>query len=901
MRLTNVEAVRFGELSDEVLGVFGASLSVVYGRNEAGKSTYSSLIRQILYGFPRGRTNERQYLPPSGDARVGRLVFDDDGTPWIVERTEGAHGGRVMARGPHGEQSGDVLLEPLIAGVSAGVFKGVFGFSLEELSDFSALESIQSRLYATSAGLLVNPYDVLEKLRADADALWAPRARTKELHRLNQDLRSLREDRRKLEEAAESYRVDREQRVVVGANLQTAEGELQSRRREEARLRALLVEGHRLEDKIQEDEAELEGKKLDVERARREAAAHEVDDELLERSDTIERLGARFELFRSEASQLKIDLEKKRQLETDLERRVTDLGESWTLETAGALHLDLELENRLHESEERLRETQRRREEDARRASEARKEHDEAEHRARELSQNLGLENADQINDEVGTRLETVDRLLTLGHGPDTQGPSFLPAAAAAVVAVAIVVAGFFVDNRPLMWAAVPIALLAVGLAVGPLLYRRRIPRAVAELLPVLELEETPSAIELMEMKNRLEECRRLWATETELALTAAAREESARSAAENHDRAWRGWLAWVDEHQLHTLSDKPESVRRVLRLLRDLRSRMDSMRGLQAEVDRREELCQEYGREARTAGATLSKADGSVDLDGTEHGVRSLLARSGAARRSAEKRRELLSEASAAEEQGAVLSERITRNRRRLTEIFGQADLGDGKTMADLEAAAAVAGKRAGEIEAERDQLLEHRGTLDGRLQRGAEESASSELRLAESGLIERIADTVEAYAVKAVAARLLEESLEVYEAERQPAVIQRAQEIFSSLTDGRYTKIGTPLGSFEPTVSDGRSIGKAPQKLSRATAEQLFLALRLSYIENLSGAHPALPVLMDDVLVNFDDERRGAAAEVIAEFANRRQVIFFTCHPATVQAFAERAEGCTVLELGG
>jgi uncharacterized protein YhaN len=60
------------------------------------------------------------------------------------------------------------------------------------------------------------------------------------------------------------------------------------------------------------------------------------------------------------------------------------------------------------------------------------------------------------------------------------------------------------------------------------------------------------------------------------------------------------------------------------------------------------------------------------------------------------------------------------------------------------------------------------------------------------------------------------------------------------------------------------------------------------LSYIENLAGAHAALPVLMDDVLVNFDDQRRLAAAKVITEFAALRQVVFFTCHPATAEAFA-------------
>ena len=171
---------------------------------------------------------------------------------------------------------------------------------------------------------------------------------------------------------------------------------------------------------------------------------------------------------------------------------------------------------------------------------------------------------------------------------------------------------------------------------------------------------------------------------------------------------------------------------------------------------------------------------------------------------------------------------------------------------------------------------------------------------RLREGGITERLGQNLEAYAVSYIAARLLEEALEAYEAERQPAVIQSAQDIFARLTGGRYTRLATPLGRFEPMVSGTSSAGKGPERLSRATAEQLFLALRLSYIDNLAGAHPSLPVLMDDILVNFDDERRSAAARVIAEFAERRQVVFFTCHAATAEAFREASGELTMLEMG-
>jgi uncharacterized protein YhaN len=332
---------------------------------------------------------------------------------------------------------------------------------------------------------------------------------------------------------------------------------------------------------------------------------------------------------------------------------------------------------------------------------------------------------------------------------------------------------------------------------------------------------------------------------------------------------------------------------------LRDLQDKLERKLDLETQIGRLDGACRQFVAEATTIGVVGASEQETLSFEEVGHLLRSLVERLGVARRSGEQRRKLEAEATLAEERAAAAETRAKTSSDKLHEIFEKAGLDGGSALAELEAAVAAAKRRTIEAEGVRDSLLETRGTLDGRLQRSAEESASAELRLAEAGLVERLAESLESYAVNAVAAKLLEESLEAYEAERQPGVIRRAQEIFSALTGGRYTRVATPLGRFEPSVSDGTAVGKSPDRLSRATAEQLFLALRLSYIENLAGAHPALPVLMDDVLVNFDDLRRRAAAEVIADFAKGRQVVFFTCHPATVEAFADVGE-CTMLELG-
>jgi uncharacterized protein YhaN len=899
-RLRAVEAVRYGELADAALGELGAGLSVVYGGNEAGKSTYTSLIRHVLYGFPRGRTNERLYQTPSGDRRVGRLVFTDEDGRWVVERTEGVRGGEAAVHGPMGEAPGDEFLAPIIRGISAGVYRSVFAFSLEELSDLGSLDDIHSRLHATATGLSVDPHDVLEKLRKGAEELWAPKARTKHIHNLNKELGSAREKRRKLAEVAESYRADREERAAIEIELEEAEEAVRTARPEGERLAALAAEGRRLEERIAEEGEAATEHRLEADRVRKMIDALEVDEDLLGRAEAVESLGARGELFRTQTEQLRGETERLREIERDVQRRVADMGEGWTVEIAEEFPLDLELENALHEAAEELGEANREREESQRRADEARSEHAEAARVASESSRAMGVAFDDPTEEEIGLRLATVDRLLAIGGESAGATPSMLPGLAAAVIAAVLVVAGFAFGDRLLALAGALPAALAVGLFVSWGLNRRRTPPDVASLLAVLDLERMPTAPQLLEIRTILDGCRTLWDTESRLARVAGAREAAAREAAREHERALARWLEWLDDRGLGAGSNRPESVQRVLRSLRDLQDKLEKKRDLEAQVGRLEKACRQFVVKAIEVGVVKDGAEETMDFEEVGPQLRSLVERLGAARGVEEKRRKLEAEATLAEERAGAAEARAKTSGDKLQEIFEKAQLEGGGVLAELEAAVEAAKRRTIEAEGVRDSLLETRGTLDGRLQRSADESESAELRLVEAGLVERLAESLESYAVKAVAASLLEDSLSAYEAERQPAVIRRAQEIFSTLTGGRYTRVATPLGKFEPSVTDGAAVGKPPDKLSRATAEQLFLALRLSYIENLADAHPSLPVLMDDVLVNFDDVRRRAAAEVIADFATSRQVVFFTCHPATVEAFANVAADHTRLNLG-
>jgi uncharacterized protein YhaN len=71
----------------------------------------------------------------------------------------------------------------------------------------------------------------------------------------------------------------------------------------------------------------------------------------------------------------------------------------------------------------------------------------------------------------------------------------------------------------------------------------------------------------------------------------------------------------------------------------------------------------------------------------------------------------------------------------------------------------------------------------------------------------------------------------------------------------------------------------------MSEGTADQLYFALRLAYLADWLDRHEPLPLVVDDILIKFDDQRALASLEVLAQFSQRTQVILFTHHQHLVE----------------
>lgn len=142
------------------------------------------------------------------------------------------------------------------------------------------------------------------------------------------------------------------------------------------------------------------------------------------------------------------------------------------------------------------------------------------------------------------------------------------------------------------------------------------------------------------------------------------------------------------------------------------------------------------------------------------------------------------------------------------------------------------------------------------------------------------RFAEGRRRLAMLLIARESLEAAIVDWEGKSQPEVYARASQLFEDMTGGAWRQVRTnDAGSIE--VVDAVKTVRDPRLLSLGTRQQLYLALRIALLMTADNVGRCVPVLCDDILVNFDDERRERAAQALVELSRRRQVILFTCHP--------------------
>jgi uncharacterized protein YhaN len=154
------------------------------------------------------------------------------------------------------------------------------------------------------------------------------------------------------------------------------------------------------------------------------------------------------------------------------------------------------------------------------------------------------------------------------------------------------------------------------------------------------------------------------------------------------------------------------------------------------------------------------------------------------------------------------------------------------------------------------------------------------------------QLQEDVPRYAALRIASWVLQQGIERYRERNQGPVLARASEIFAALTMGWFERLRIELDDHDETVIMGvrpggrKTVGV--EGMSTGAHAQLYLAIRIAYLETWLTGHEPIPFIVDDILIDFDDNRGVAALKVLADLSRRTQVIFFT-HNAHILKLAQ------------
>ncbi|OKY75387.1 MAG: hypothetical protein BM485_08985 [Desulfobulbaceae bacterium DB1] len=185
-------------------------------------------------------------------------------------------------------------------------------------------------------------------------------------------------------------------------------------------------------------------------------------------------------------------------------------------------------------------------------------------------------------------------------------------------------------------------------------------------------------------------------------------------------------------------------------------------------------------------------------------------------------------------------------------------------------------------------NQISQEIGEINTRLKSMDGSAKAAEARERMERELARMRRLVERFTRVKLASRILQQEIERYREENQDPVMQIAGRYFEALTLRSFAGLKADVDDKgEPILvgirPDGRLI--KVEGMSDGTRDQLYLALRLATLEWRMKTSEPMPFIVDDILINFDDDRARATLKVLADLGKKNQVILFTHHRQIVE----------------
>jgi uncharacterized protein YhaN len=190
--------------------------------------------------------------------------------------------------------------------------------------------------------------------------------------------------------------------------------------------------------------------------------------------------------------------------------------------------------------------------------------------------------------------------------------------------------------------------------------------------------------------------------------------------------------------------------------------------------------------------------------------------------------------------------------------------------------------------------ELQQRVGKLRGEVERMDASDEAARMQQEQQNLLATIRRQANRFAELKIAEESLRLAIEHYRQHNEGPVLSRASRFFSRMTDGEYESLQIEFDEKDQPklfgVRRNRQSPVAANLMSDGTADALYLSLRLASLEVHLDTHHPIPLIVDDCLIQFDDDRAAAALGILSDMANRTQVILFTHHQHLLDLAAEK-----------
>jgi len=889
MRIVEVHLDGFGIFANKHLTGFKSGVNVVYGENESGKTTFLEFVRRILFGFPRVSPSTNPYPPLQGGVYGGKLICKlPSGEDVTIARSEGPRGGRVKVLFGSRELVGRERLNEVLGHIGRLFYENVYAISLNELQAFKTLqeEEVRSHIYGAGLGLgSVSLSAIKGELTKSCERLYKSRGPAHEMAKLHNEIKKFEREIREIQQQLSQYdSLSKQQDELIKETAHLTEqirdlegtlASLENKRKmypsyvELVNAQSELSGLEELADFPEDAKDNLDSLNRDIahldsqiSKAEEKLKALELklggldyNKDILDKEPIVVSLQRRKTEYENAVRDLKEDVEPKRNaLAKEIQKEIIKLGEGWSETSSRDFELSHSLNDNVH-------------------------------------SYKKEIEEAKRTLDSAKSKLK-LHREASAAQAPlRFMGPNSYRYAIYAVAGLGLM--GTIGGLLSSQWSLA--AFSAIFLGIG-----------IAVLFKIRNWDQIKS-IDTLEN-------------------TLMAELGQAESEYERLDKDWRAFLRDTRFHE----SLSPEGALEVVRAIQDTQSHLSQLDEYDERIDRMQRAiyqikelhdevapCIERSYLSDRVNVNMEILDRHLkNAQNTRKNRENIEEQIGDLTREIQRlkesrdekeqeKRDYISSSGAVDEENlrrkcdafarqAALNAEIDR-----AEGIIQSNVGTDKhyddfietvsstTPPEIERELNEVNNTIRELREKRDKGIRATGELKKQLEQLSSSQELLEIQYEYELRRQQLLDCSRDWVKLRIAEVMLNRATSKYENTRQPGVIRAASSIFSNITNHKYREVKKLAESDEIRVLDEYGTTKDLSQLSRGTQEELYFAMRLGLIKEYESRSESMPIIMDDILVNFDDERGPLAIEALNDFAKDRQVIVLTCHKAALDIY--------------